>query len=209
MPSARDVVDTLVKKGLRATMVTGNLLTGELLISLDFLPNAPPATVTMQDGAFVFPTSSSGGLSDLQASAGELLRNVNAIPFASIGKNLDTIIANVSGLTNGPQLKETLTAVAGTMTDAQSLVKKVDADIGPFLKQLPEIAGTLETTLKQSNTLIRSVNNGYGDETQFHRDLDRLMTQLNDAVRSFRALADLLTRHPEALVRGRTDQGTP
>jgi hypothetical protein len=34
------------------------------------------------------------------------------------------------------------------------------------------------------------------------------MAQTNDAVRSLRALADLLTRHPEALVRGRTDSGT-
>jgi paraquat-inducible protein B len=57
------------------------------------------------------------------------------------------------------------------------------------------------------DVLMRSVNTGYGDNTQFHRDLDRLMAQLNDAVRSFQALADLLTRHPEALVRGRTDSG--
>jgi paraquat-inducible protein B len=34
-----------------------------------------------------------------------------------------------------------------------------------------------------------------------------MMAQLTDAVRSFQALADLLTRHPEALVRGRTDAG--
>jgi paraquat-inducible protein B len=54
---------------------------------------------------------------------------------------------------------------------------------------------------------MRSVDTGYGSDTQFHRDLDRLMAQLNDAVRSFKGLADLLTRHPEALVRGRTDSG--
>ena len=33
------------------------------------------------------------------------------------------------------------------------------------------------------------------------------MAQMTDAVRSFQALADLLTRHPEALVRGRTGSG--
>ncbi len=52
---------------------------------------------------------------------------------------------------------------------------------------------------------MRSVDTGYGNDTQFHRDLDRMMAQLTDAVRSFKALADLLTRHPEALVRGRTE----
>jgi paraquat-inducible protein B len=203
-----EIVNILVAKGLRATLQSGNLLTGEMLVSLEVVPDAPPATVTMQDGAFVFPTSDSGGLSSLQASAGDLLRNVNAIPFASIGRSLDAMTKNMSELTNGPQLQQSLAGLAGTMSEAQSVLGKLNTDMGPFLKQLPEIATSLQATLKQSNQLMRSVDTGYGNDTQFHRDLDRMMAQLTDAVRSFRALADLLTRHPEALVRGRTDTGT-
>ena len=112
---------------------------------------------------------------------------------------------NISVLTNGPELQQTLSGLAGTLTDAQAVVKSLSTDLGPALKQFPEIAATLQATLKQSNQLLRSVDSGYGNDTQFHRDLDRLMAQANDAVRSFKALADLLTRHPEALVRGRTD----
>jgi paraquat-inducible protein B len=198
------MVQMLVGKGLRATLQSGNLLTGEMLVSLDFIPDAPAATVTMQDGAFVFPTSSSGGLSGLQASAGDLLRSVNAIPFASIGQSLDTMAKNMSGLTSGPQLQQALSALAGTMSEAQTVMKNLNTQLGPALKQLPEIATSLQATLKQSNQLMRSVDQGYGENTQFHRDLDRLMAQLNDAVHSFQGLADLLTQHPEALVRGRT-----
>ena len=33
------------------------------------------------------------------------------------------------------------------------------------------------------------------------------MPQLTDAARSIRALADLLSRHPEALIKGRTNTG--
>ncbi len=205
--NTEEAVQALVSKGLRASLQSGNLLTGEMLVSLEFVPNAPVATVTTEDGAFVFPTTDSGGLSSLQASAGDLLRNVNAIPFASIGQSLDALTKNMSELTNGPQLQQTLTGLAGMMSEAQSVLGKLDTDMGPFLKQLPEIATSLQTTLKQSNQLMRSLDNGYGNDTQFHRDLDRMMGQLTDAVRSFRALADLLTRHPEALVRGRTDTG--
>jgi paraquat-inducible protein B len=202
------MVQTLAAKGLRATLQSGNLLTGEMLVSLEVVPDAPPATVTMEDGAFVFPTSDSGGLSGLQASAGDLLRNVNAIPFASIGQSLNAMTKNMSELTSGPQLQQTLTALAATMMEAQSALKTLNNDMGPAMKQLPEIAASLQATLKQSNQLMRSVDTGYGSDTQFHRDLDRLMAQLNDAVRSFKALADLLTQHPEALVRGRTESGT-
>ncbi len=202
-----EAVQLLVSKGLRASLQSGNLLTGEMLISLEVVPDAPDVKVTQEEGSFLIPVTETAGLAGLQASAGELLRNVNAIPFASIGQSVATITKNFSTLSNGPQLQQTLNAVAGTMTSAESAIKKLDTEMGPTLKQLPGVATQLQTSLKQMDGLMRSVNTGYGDNTQFHRDLDRLMAQLNDAVRSFQALADLLTRHPEALVRGRTDTG--
>ena len=52
-----------------------------------------------------------------------------------------------------------------------------------------------------------SVDRGYGYDSRFNRELDRLLPQLNETVRSFRALADLLARHPEALVKGRPAPG--
>jgi paraquat-inducible protein B len=206
--SVAEAVQIMVSKGLRATLQSGNLLTGELLVSLEFVSDAPDVKVTMQEGSFMIPTSESAGLSGLQASAGDLLRNVNAIPFSSIGQSLDAMAKNMSALTNGPQLQQALTGLVGTMSEAQAAMKSLNADLGPALKQLPQIANSLQSTLRQSDQLMRSVNAGYGDNTQFHRDLDRLMAQLNDAVRSFQALADLLVRHPEALVRGRTDAAT-
>nr|WP_294510939.1 MlaD family protein [uncultured Rhodopila sp.] len=200
-------VQLLVSKGMRASLQSGNLLTGEMLISLEVVPDAPNVKVTEEEGSFLIPVTETAGLAGLQASAGELLRNVNAIPFASIGQSVATITKNFSSLSSGPQLQQTLNAVAATMTSAESAIKKLDTEMGPTLKQLPGVATELQTSLKQMDLLMRSVNTGYGDNTQFHRDLDRLMAQLNDAVRSFQALADLLTRHPEALVRGRTDSG--
>ena len=114
---------------------------------------------------------------------------------------------DMSELTNGPQLQQALTALVATMSEVQSALKMVDLDMGPVISQLPGIANTLQSTLKQTNELMRSVDRGYGHDTQFHRDLDRMMAQLTDAMRSYQALANLLTRHPEALLRGRTDSG--
>ena len=73
-------------------------------------------------------------------------------------------------LTNGPQLQQALTALAATMSEAQSALKMVDWDMGPVISQLPGIANTLQSTLKQTDQLMRSVGRGYGDDTQFHRD---------------------------------------
>jgi paraquat-inducible protein B len=155
---ANEAVQTLVSKGLRATLQSGNLLTGEMLVSFEVVPNAPAATMTMQDGAFVFPTTKSDGFSSLEASAGDLLRQVNAIPFASIGQSLNDLTKNVSELTNGPQLQQALTGLAGTMSEAQSVLKKLDTDIGPVLKQLPEIYPAQVRTRKSLGEMTRKLS---------------------------------------------------
>ena len=77
----------------------------------------------------------------------------------------------------------------------------------PALKRLPEIADNLDKSTAEASKLIASLNNGYGADTRFNRDLERLLVQANEALGSIRALSDLLTRHPEALIRGRTNQG--
>ena len=55
-----EMVQTLVSKGFRATLQSGNLLTGEMLVSLEEVKDAPAADVSTQDGAFVFPTTEFG-----------------------------------------------------------------------------------------------------------------------------------------------------
>ena len=72
---------------------------------------------------------------------------------------------------------------------------------------MPELTSGLQKTVTNANKLLLSLDNGYGDNTKFNRDLERLLVQTNDAVRSLRSLADLLTRHPEALIKGRPAGG--
>jgi len=62
--------------------------------------------------------------------------------------------------------------------------------------------------LTSANKLALSLGNGYGDDTQFERGVNRLLVQANDAIRSFDSLADLLERHPEALIKGRPGRGS-
>jgi paraquat-inducible protein B len=200
-------IDDLVKRGLRATLESTSLITGQQAVVLKFIPDAPPATVSKEGDYFVLPTVEGGGFAGLEAAATELLNKVNTIPFEQIGKNLDGILHAVNDAANGPQMRQTLTDLAATLASAKEFTKNLDTGTAPMLQRLPEISAQLEKAMTNANRLILSVDNGYGDNTQFNRDLDRLLVQANDAVRSIRALADLLARHPEALVKGRPEGG--
>jgi len=190
-------VRALLKQGLRASLQSANLITGQQNVALDFVTDAPPAEVTMDGPDFVVPATEGGGFSGLTASATELLNKFNTMPFDQIGKSLEGILKSVNDVAQGPQMKKSLTDLAGMIASAQGMIQRLDT------KQLPELVSGLDKTLTSANKLVLSLDSGYGDNTKFNRDLERVLVQANDSLRSIRALSDLLARHPEALIKGR------
>jgi len=193
----QESVEAVLKKGLRASLQSASLITGQQVVTLDFVADAPPAPVTKEGEDFVLPTVEGGGFAGLASSANDLLGKVNQIPFDQIGKSLNGILKSVNDMTEGPQLKKALADLSAMIASVQGMVQRLDT------KQLPQLTADLEKTLTSANKLVLSLDSGYGDNTKFNRDLDRLMAQTTDAVRSIRALSDLLARHPEALIKGR------
>ena len=196
----------LVKRGLRAQVKSKNLITGEMEVSLEIMPDAAPAALEMNGRTLVIPAVA-GGLAGLTNSVGDLLVKLNQMPFAQIGKNLNATLAGTSQLTNGPEVAQTLQSLNGAVLAAKDLLQQFNADGAPALQRLPEIAAGLQVAVTQVNKVLGSVNNGYGDDSSFQRQLSRLMAQMNETAQSFKALSDLLARHPEALIHGRSNTG--
>ena len=182
----------MLKKGLRASLQSASLITGQQNVALEFVSDAEPAEVTKDGPDYVIPATESGGFAGLTASATELLNKVNQMPFDQIGKSLEGILKSTNDMVKGPQTKKALTDLAGMIASAQGMIQRLDT------KQLPELVAGLDKTLTSANKLVLSLDNGYGDNTKVNRDLERLLVQANDALRSIRALSDLLARHPEA-----------
>jgi paraquat-inducible protein B len=197
----------MVKRGLRATLQAPSLISGSKIVALEIIPDAPPAELTQQGDVLVVPSSEVGGFDSITRSANELLSKINRIDFEHIGKDIAGAARGLDDTINGPQLKRTLAALESSMIEIQDFVRKLDKDGTPALKRLPEISLQLQEALTKANRLFGSINAGYGDDSRFRRDLDRLLPQLTDAARSIRALSDLLSRHPEALIKGRTNTG--
>ena len=197
----------MVRRGLRATLQAQSLITGDKIIALERIADAPPEALKQEGDVFVIPTSEVGGFDTIARSANELLSKINRIDFDRIGKSISGAAAGLDDTINGPQLKRTLSALEKAMVDVQDIARKLDTDASPALKRLPAIAAQLQDALTQANRLFGSFNTGYGDDSRFRRDLDRLLPQITDAARSIRALTDLLSRHPEALIKGRTNTG--
>lgn len=62
----------------------------------------------------------------------------------------------------------------------------------------------LAATLKQANLTLQMVNTAYGSDSDFEQNLEQVLQQADDTLRSVKLLSDYLTRHPQALLLGRS-----
>ena len=202
--SPLETTQSMVERGVRMQLHTANYLTGQLFLGMDYVKGAKPAVVTvMPDGAMYFP-GNAGGLDSLISSVTDLSQKLAGIPFDQIGADLQKTLRNTSELTGGPELKQTLQAMAGTLSSIQDLVRKLDAGASPLLRRLPELSASLQQTVDRASKLLTSADTAYLGNSQIKRDVERLLVQFNDAARSVRLLADFLTQHPESLIQGKT-----
>lgn len=180
----------LVTRGMRAQLRTASFLTGSMVLALDFVPSAPPLPLEVEAGAPVIP-SSGGGLDNILAAAANVAGKIDRLPLDSIGASLDA----------------TLRSAAGTMAGAQALVRRADQGLGPVMMRLPALVASLQETLSRAGRTLGTIDAGYGRESSFNRELERALVQVGDTARAVRLLADYLSRHPEALIRGRAEYG--
>ena len=198
------VTQTLVGRGLRMQLHTASYLTGQQLLSMDFVGEAKPAQAEQLADGTIFIPGLAGGLDNLAATVTDLSQRVSRIPFEQIGRDLQATLAGLSAITNGPELKQSLQSLQGTLSATQDLVRRLDGGMSPLMRRLPEIAQSLQATLDRASKLVASADQAYGATSDVRRDAGRLLTQLSDAARSVRLLADYLNQHPESLIQGRT-----
>ncbi|PKE29520.1 mammalian cell entry protein [Rahnella sp. AA] len=146
----------MVRHGLRAQARTGNLLTGQLYISLDFIPNAAPVSYDISARPLRIPTLN-GGFDHLQEQLATLIGKVSKMPIESIGNNLNATLGNLNQTliqVNSqvlPQTKQTLGTMNQTLTRAETLL----AEDSPLLQTLAEFQRTLYSLRTLTGLLTR------------------------------------------------------
>ncbi|MBB6188791.1 MlaD family protein [Rhodanobacter sp. MP7CTX1] len=150
-PDLSQMMGRLIDHGLRAQARSGNLLTGQLYVALDFLPKSPKVVFDPNAKPLMIPTVP-GSFDKLQEQLAEIVDKLDKIPFESIGKNLDQTLAGLNATiqqVNGktlPELKNTMKGVQktmGTANDALSGDSPLQQNLGSTLQELQRAARSL------------------------------------------------------------------
>jgi len=175
----RKRVDPMIRRGFRAQLKSGSLLTGQLYVSLDFVRNAPAAHIDWTATPPVLPTAP-GSLDSLQDSLASVAKKLDAIPYDQLASDLHRSLADLDV----------------TLKHADDLVQHLDTGV------VPEAKSTLAEARKAVDDLRKTL--GTVDQTVGPQATSAL-NEVSRAAASLKGLADYLERHPESLLKGKPE----
>jgi paraquat-inducible protein B len=161
---------TGVEHGLRATLQTGNLLTGSSLVALDFHPDQGPAPLGSFAGHTEIPVLA-GGIERLEEQISTLLAKLNALPLDPTLRDLDA----------------TLVAVRDALEDLKKLLGSDETQA---------ITASIESAMLETNRILDSLS---PDSLAAER-LNRSLAELTQVLRNLESVTRTLADKPSAVI---------
>ena len=191
----------LVDRGLRAQLKSGSLIAGQPYVALDFVPNAPKATLDASLPTPTLPTLA-GGSGELQTQVGDILERIARIRFEQIGSNLEDTLKNTSAASS--TLQDTLKGAGAAVGALQQTLKSADSAIQQLSPQAQTAIEEAQRSLKALQATLDGLDRNIAHpDAQLQRDASQTMVELQRAARALRVLGDYLQQHPESLLRGK------
>lgn len=218
----REQGEQLIKLGLRAQLEMQSIVTGQLMIALDFYPDTPAKLVGIDRRYPEIPTIPTA----LQA----LTSKLEKIPLDEIIEKFRGTLAGIDKVVNSPEMAQIMKSAALGVDETRALIKNVDSQIKPLAAKMDDTAGEIKKLAADSNKAIGplaasltktseeasaalktaqatmiSMEKMAGDRSPLAYKLSKTIEELDRTARSLRILTETLDLHPESLLYGKKD----
>ncbi len=176
----RGLYKAVLERGFRAQLRTGNLLTSQLYVALDFFKEKEAEKVKLDWNTALpeLPTVQ-GNFEELQVTLAHILKSLEKVQFDQIATDL----------------QKTLKTLDNSLKGIDKLVENLDKTTGPELTQALK---DLRATLSKADKVL-------SEDSPMQQDVHDTLREVSRAAQSLRALTDMLDRQPEALLRGKQE----
>lgn len=169
-------VQLFVDKGFRGQLRTGNLLTGQSYIGVDFFPDAPKAKLDPAKHPLEVPTVP-GQFEALETTVAGIVKKLDAVQYEQIGADVRKVLATLDQ----------------TLKSADVLVKRLDTETTPELNR----------ALDEARKALKTADGTIASDSPTMTDLREALREITRAAASIRVLADYLDRQPQSLLFGK------
>ena len=200
----------LIEQGFRATLTMQSLITGKLLIELDFYPGTPLNLRNINKEYIEIPT--------IPSTTSKLAQALDKLDLEAVQEKLKSALDGIGNLTNNPDLAASIGHLKETLRDARKLVNRVDRQVDPLAKETKKTVkdignlarnldgrvGGVATSLEKTLAAARGV---ISPDSPLVVELEDTLKKISAMSQSIRELADYLEQHPETLIRGKKKPG--
>jgi paraquat-inducible protein B len=158
-------VQTLIQAGLRAELDMQSLVTGQLLINLDFFPEKPARLIKAEIPEIQLPYPE---IPTIKTPFQEISETLQGIHPHELLRNIKATLDGLDRMVNSPQLQQGVEGLGETAKEIQSLVRNADA-------KLNILAKSMDGTLSDARGLISRLD-------QTAEKTSRLVDDLSDQV---------------------------
>ncbi len=200
----------LIQKGLRGVLSMQSLITGKLLIEIDFYPDTPVNLKNISNQYTEIPT--------IPSTASKIGRALDKLDLEAVQTKLESALDGIAQLTTNPDLAASISHLKDTLRDARKLVNRVDRQVDPLAKDTKKtvkdigslarnLDGRVEGVATSLDKTLLSARGVISEDSPLVVDLQNTLKEISAMSRSIRQLADYLEQHPETLIRGKKKPG--
>lgn len=218
--NALDYLNKLVAHGLRATLATQSLLTGQLMIEMDFYPKSQLSYiidhVKEYEGLPEIPT--------IPSKLENIWQKITTLPVERISTNVLEITENISKFLNtadadqfidhvnklvlqlqqvSESIDKTLSSVRNLSDPYAKLAQNADRHLRDTLNEGVRVLRSLDAVAKQAEQTVASARGVVSRNSVTVIELNEALHEVAEAARAVRVLANALERNPESLLLGK------
>ena len=210
----------LIAKGLRARLASQSLLTGQLMIEIDFYATEElePSKRLLHEygGVLVLPT--------IPSKLDSLMQRFSTLPLENIAQNLLEITSDIKAFIHSDETMLAMSSFKNLGTDIAATLRKVQSTLNEFENlareatglsdstkqlvrsmnaQIDTLLADIEKTIKEFNGAIGDVRDVINPSSLPVIELSKTLQDLSEAAKAVHSLAETLDHTPDALFRGK------
>jgi phospholipid/cholesterol/gamma-HCH transport system substrate-binding protein len=162
----RRAMEDAIAQGLRAQLALQSLLTGHLYVSLILRSDIPPSRVGLDKGALEIPT--------IPTIMAQLEAGLEKIPLSNVPKHLYDTLEGSARLLQSQDVARALESLGPVVADVQTLLRRLDREVGPLVGSLKATSDTARTSLIDVTQQLDRV------ASQLQADTSKLMASLTE-----------------------------
>lgn len=118
------------------------------------------------------------------------------MPLEEIGSNLQGATEGLNKLANSPKLQNAVHTLDEILKDLKTTTESLNVTTFPQLNK----------TVAEMEKLIKDLGSWVDQDSPLYEDLRTTLNEFSRAAQAISDLADMLERHPEALIQGKKNE---